>query len=220
MRRGVACGGGAGRVACCICLAAFPVHPDCVTRSNNCRRRAARAAELNQELQIEVATLRSPMRIDALARKQLGLTVPVPGQVAPAEAPSDAVLARRARRRPPGPRSSRSRSRLHGMEWPARRAVACCAGKRTIESMSVGRSPWSSASRVSAGWSLWVPGVSVDGGDAGPPELPAAFPLQRISGKSRAPAGADVPKSIQARNDLRPQRAGAGSEHADGILFR
>jgi cell division protein FtsL len=53
----------------------------------------AQAAELNQQLHLEVATLRSPMRVDAIARNQLGLTVPVPGQVAPAEGPSDAVLA-------------------------------------------------------------------------------------------------------------------------------
>lgn len=53
----------------------------------------AQAAELNQQLHLEVATLRSPMRVDAIARNQLGLTVPVPGQVAPVEGPSDAVLA-------------------------------------------------------------------------------------------------------------------------------
>jgi len=50
------------------------------------------AAELNQQLHLEVATLRSPMRVDSIART-LGLTVPVPGQVAPAEAPGDGVLA-------------------------------------------------------------------------------------------------------------------------------
>ena len=44
------------------------------------------AAQLNQQLHLEVATLRSPMRVDAIARNQLGLTVPVPGQVAPADA--------------------------------------------------------------------------------------------------------------------------------------
>ena len=33
------------------------------------------------------------MRVDAIARNQLGLTVPVPGQVAPADEPNDAVLA-------------------------------------------------------------------------------------------------------------------------------
>jgi len=53
----------------------------------------AQAAELNQQLHLEVATLRSPGRVDAIARNQLGLTVPVPGQMAPAEGSSDAVLA-------------------------------------------------------------------------------------------------------------------------------
>ncbi|HXW61412.1 MAG TPA: cell division protein FtsL [Candidatus Acidoferrales bacterium] len=53
----------------------------------------AQAAELNQQLHLEVATLRSPMRVDAIARNQLGLTVPVPGQVAPADLPGDGVLA-------------------------------------------------------------------------------------------------------------------------------
>src|SRR5579862_5248333 len=51
------------------------------------------AGELNQQLHLEVATLRSPMRVDAIARNQLGLTVPVPGQMAPVDAPSDGVLA-------------------------------------------------------------------------------------------------------------------------------
>jgi cell division protein FtsL len=53
----------------------------------------AQATELNQQLHLEVATLRSPMRVDAIARNQLGLTVPVPGQVAPVEDSSDGVVA-------------------------------------------------------------------------------------------------------------------------------
>jgi len=53
----------------------------------------AQAAELNQQLKLEVAALRSPMRIDAIARGQLGLTVPVPGQITPVEGPIEAVLA-------------------------------------------------------------------------------------------------------------------------------
>jgi cell division protein FtsL len=53
----------------------------------------AQAADLNQQLKLEAAGLRSPMRIDAIARNQLGLNVPVPGQVAPVEGPSEAVLA-------------------------------------------------------------------------------------------------------------------------------
>ncbi len=52
-----------------------------------------RVAELNQQLRIEAAALRSPGRVDAIARQQLGLTVPAPGQVAPVEGPSEAVLA-------------------------------------------------------------------------------------------------------------------------------
>ena len=53
----------------------------------------ARATELNQQLHLEVASLRSPMRIDSIARQQLGLTVPVPGQVAPAQGDGGAALA-------------------------------------------------------------------------------------------------------------------------------
>ena len=52
----------------------------------------AQAVELSQQLKLEAAALSSPMRIDAIAR-QLGLTAPVPGQVAPVQAPQGAVLA-------------------------------------------------------------------------------------------------------------------------------
>jgi cell division protein FtsL len=44
------------------------------------RGERSQAAELNQELKLEVAGLRSPGRIDVIARRQLGLTAPVPGQ--------------------------------------------------------------------------------------------------------------------------------------------
>lgn len=60
----------------------------------------AQLGELNQQLKLEAAALRSPMRIDAIARRQLGLTVPLPGQVAPVEAPGDAVLAQAQTNRP------------------------------------------------------------------------------------------------------------------------
>jgi cell division protein FtsL len=52
----------------------------------------AQGTELNQQLHLEVATLRSPMRVDAIARNQLGLTVPVPGQVAPVDDSNDGVV--------------------------------------------------------------------------------------------------------------------------------
>ncbi len=41
----------------------------------------SQAAELNRDLKLELATLRSPTRIDLLARNQLGMTVPQPGQI-------------------------------------------------------------------------------------------------------------------------------------------
>jgi len=53
----------------------------------------AQGLELNQQLRLESASLSSPMRIDAIAR-QLGLTAPAPGQVAPVQAPPGAVVAR------------------------------------------------------------------------------------------------------------------------------
>ncbi len=45
------------------------------------KARQAQTAALNTELRLEVAGLRSPMRIDAIARRQLGLTEPLPAQV-------------------------------------------------------------------------------------------------------------------------------------------
>jgi cell division protein FtsL len=53
----------------------------------------AQAVELNQQLKLEVASLRSPGRIDTIARQELGLTAPVPGQVAPIQGPSEPVVA-------------------------------------------------------------------------------------------------------------------------------
>jgi cell division protein FtsL len=57
------------------------------------RSERAQATELNQELKLEIAGLRAPERIDMIARRQLGLTAPVPGQVAPMELPPNAVVA-------------------------------------------------------------------------------------------------------------------------------
>jgi len=57
------------------------------------RGERSQAAEFNQELKLEVAGLRAPGRIDIIARRQLGLTAPVPGQEAPMDLPPGAVLA-------------------------------------------------------------------------------------------------------------------------------
>lgn len=61
----------------------------------------AQVAELNQQLRLEVADLRSPMRIDAIARRHLGLTAPVPGQIAPMQGQSGVVVAQVRRNIPP-----------------------------------------------------------------------------------------------------------------------
>ena len=47
----------------------------------------AQKNEMDQELKLEVAGLRSPSRIDEIARNQLGLTMPVAGQIEPVGGP-------------------------------------------------------------------------------------------------------------------------------------
>lgn len=56
------------------------------------------AVELNQELKLDVANLKDPHRIDAIARRQLGLTATVPGQIAPAQ--TDGAVVAQVRRVP------------------------------------------------------------------------------------------------------------------------
>ena len=50
-------------------------------------------SELNQQLKLEMAGLRAPSRIDEIARRQLRLTAPVPGQVAPLDQKVEPVVA-------------------------------------------------------------------------------------------------------------------------------
>jgi cell division protein FtsL len=59
--------------------------------------RHTQAVELNQQLHLEAASLSSPMRIDAIARQQLGMTVSTPAEYAPAaDSTRDAYLAQPA----------------------------------------------------------------------------------------------------------------------------
>ena len=53
----------------------------------------AKAVALNSELKLEIANLSDPMRIDMIARKQLGLTQPLPMQVREYDAPSGMQVA-------------------------------------------------------------------------------------------------------------------------------
>ena len=52
-----------------------------------------KAATLNSSLKLEIASLRDPMRIDVIARRQLGLTEPLPTQVQEYDTPSGAEVA-------------------------------------------------------------------------------------------------------------------------------
>ena len=51
------------------------------------------AATLNSSLKLEIASLRNPMRIDVIARRQLGLTEPLPTQVQEYDGPPGAEVA-------------------------------------------------------------------------------------------------------------------------------
>lgn len=57
------------------------------------RARQTKMSALNSELRLEIEGLRDPRRIDAIARRQLGLTEPLPTQVQEFEAPADAEVA-------------------------------------------------------------------------------------------------------------------------------
>ncbi len=57
------------------------------------KARQAEATSLNSSLKLEIAGLRNPMRIDVIARRQLGLTEPLATQVQEYEAPDGAEVA-------------------------------------------------------------------------------------------------------------------------------
>jgi cell division protein FtsB len=57
------------------------------------KARQADTVSLNSSLKLEIAGLRNPMRIDVIARRQLGLTEPLPTQVQEYEAPDGAEVA-------------------------------------------------------------------------------------------------------------------------------
>jgi len=57
------------------------------------RARQTKMSALNSELRLEIEGLRDPRRIDVIARRQLGLTEPLPMQVQEYDAPADAEVA-------------------------------------------------------------------------------------------------------------------------------
>ena len=57
------------------------------------RARQTKMSSLNSELRLEIEGLRDPRRIDVIARRQLGLTEPLPTQVQEYESPAGAEVA-------------------------------------------------------------------------------------------------------------------------------
>ena len=57
------------------------------------KSRQTKMSALNSELRLEIEGLRDPRRIDVIARRQLGLTEPLPTQVQEYEAPAGAEVA-------------------------------------------------------------------------------------------------------------------------------
>jgi hypothetical protein len=84
-----------GVIATCFMLYIYQ-HFRCIDLSfqfEDVKGRQAEAASLNSSLKLEIAGLRNPMRIDVIARRQLGLTEPLPTQVQEYEAPDGAEVA-------------------------------------------------------------------------------------------------------------------------------
>jgi cell division protein FtsL len=57
------------------------------------KARQTKMSALNSELRLEIEGLRDPRRIDVIARRQLGLTEPLPTQVQEYDAPADSQVA-------------------------------------------------------------------------------------------------------------------------------
>ncbi|HXY25693.1 MAG TPA: hypothetical protein VEI73_13650 [Candidatus Acidoferrum sp.] len=84
-----------GIVAACFMLYIYQ-HFRCIDLSfqlEQMKVQQVQAATLNSSLKLEIASLRNPMRIDVIARRQLGLTEPLPAQVQEYDAPPGAEVA-------------------------------------------------------------------------------------------------------------------------------
>jgi len=85
-----------GTVCLCVALCYAWQHFHCIQLGyelQDLKARQAQALTLNSELRLEIADLRNPGRIDRIARVQLGLTEPVPGQVEFVSGPGGAEVA-------------------------------------------------------------------------------------------------------------------------------
>jgi cell division protein FtsL len=87
---------GLGTLCLCVALSYVWQHFRCIQLGyelEDLKAQQAQALTLNSELRLEIAGLRNPGRIDQIARIQLGLTEPVPGQVEFVNGPGGAEVA-------------------------------------------------------------------------------------------------------------------------------
>ncbi len=94
-----------GAIAACLLVYAWQ-HFECIRLRYQVEQLAAaraQSAQLNQQLHVEIASLKGYERVDWIARNQLGLTISVPGQVTPAEGSTEAVVAQARALQPPRP---------------------------------------------------------------------------------------------------------------------
>jgi cell division protein FtsL len=84
-------------IAVCLMMYIYQ-HFQCIDLSfhlEDLKVKQTQAVALNNELRLEIAGLRDPRRIDVIARRQLGLTQPLPTQVQQYDAPAGAEVAAR-----------------------------------------------------------------------------------------------------------------------------
>ena len=84
-------------IAACLMMYIYQ-HFRCIDLSfqlEDLKVKQTQAAALNSEMRLEIAALRDPRRIDVIARRQLGLSQPLPTQVQEYEAPAGAEVAAR-----------------------------------------------------------------------------------------------------------------------------
>jgi len=89
---------GLGSIAAMCLMMYIYQHFRCIDLSfqlEDLKAKQTQAAALNSELRLEIAGLRDPHRIDVIARRQLGLTQPLPTQVQEYDAPAGAEVAAR-----------------------------------------------------------------------------------------------------------------------------
>jgi cell division protein FtsL len=89
-------------IAACLMMYIYQ-HFRCIDLSfqlEDLKAKQSLSSSLNSELRLEIEGLRDPQRIDVIARRQLGLTQPMPTQVQEYDAPAGAEVAAAGYARP------------------------------------------------------------------------------------------------------------------------